>query len=260
MPSRLAAFFPAFLGTLFAISIVAQSQEHYNNYADPIVNSLCPNCNRELPALDVKGWKGHPWRDSVPGGCECDSRRKVTNYNFSANWPSPFSVLMDYGRCGDQRRCTSDTRNSRIRDQLDVFANIRLLAPLRCDNGYSGPHCDPFGYVGQSQRELGPAGLQQPIEREPEIAPIESLTMIPSHSDHTEPTAKPALGRLVEFNRSSPQTQMTQLSQRPSAPSKNSESTVMHGHFPMPSVERKSQGVVWESVAEGVNIENKLLR
>ena len=45
-----------------------------------------------------------------------------------------------------------NTTQPRPRDLLEVFGNIRLLPDVRRDNGYSGPHCDPYGRLGDSRR------------------------------------------------------------------------------------------------------------
>jgi hypothetical protein len=152
MVRRLAALIPVFLGLCFAPCIVAYSQCGCNDGAAAIESHRCPGDVCQSLFSGVNGWGGRPWRDPVPGGCRCGKKCGATHYNFSNSWPSPFSVLLDYGGKGDAWRCTADTRNSRLRDGLDVLASVRLLAPLRRDNGYCGPDCDLWGHVGRSQQ------------------------------------------------------------------------------------------------------------
>lgn len=251
MPARLAVFIPVFLGTAIAITIAAQCQEYCSNYMDSISSNSCPSCTQQLPTCDKNGWMGQPWSDTPPGGCECGNHRKLTNYNFSSHWPAPFSVVMDYAKGGNHRHRMSDTRNTRLRDKLDALANFRLLAPVRRDNGYCGPDCDPFGHVGQSRRCLDSEVMPEPVERAPEAVPVERLTTIPALPPLPSSIANPSPLRLVELDQPRPNPGMSRLSDRPSVPSQISGSTVLQGHYLMPSVERKVQPVIWESVVEG---------
>ncbi len=130
----------------------SSGQDLYQNYAEPDRSQICPNCNHRLPRVNICGWKGHPWRDKVPGGCRCGKPGPWTWYNLDCHWPAPFSVLADHGHHGDRRRSTTSTTKPRLRDALDCFADLRLLPPVRCDNGYTGRYCDPYGYLGRSRR------------------------------------------------------------------------------------------------------------
>jgi hypothetical protein len=112
----------------------------------------CPNCNHQIPRARIYGWRGQPWYDRESGGCRCGKHSGITQYNVSSHWPSPFSVLIDHGRQGTHWKKTTDTTRPRFRDHLDVLAGLRLLPPVRCDNGYTGPDCDPWGLPGRSRQ------------------------------------------------------------------------------------------------------------
>lgn len=238
--------------------MVAQSQEYYNNYADPLRDSLCQQCDRELPRLNVNGWRGKPWRDGDLGGCKCGSKCGFTNYNFSTSWPSPFSVLLDFGSCGDQRRSTVDTRNGRLRDKLDLLAGIRLVGPIRSDNGYCGPGCDPYGYLGKSQRGLEAPVIRHAAEGVPEIAPTGPLTMI--SDSPMRPSNSPALGKLTDFKRFASEATMSQLDQQTRPSVIEGVPTVLTGNGTPHSVARKETGVVWESVTDDANSRETMRR
>jgi hypothetical protein len=93
---------------------------------------------------------GRPWTDPLSGGCRCGKYSNWTNLNYSSAWTSPFSVWLDYGPKGNGQRATADTRNPRLRDGLDTLADVRLLPPVRKDNGHTGCYCDPYGQLGRS--------------------------------------------------------------------------------------------------------------
>lgn len=139
------------------------AQDFYNNYSDAVRGQQCPNCNHELPGIDLPGFRGQPYRDTLAGGCRCGHKSELTYYNAYWHWPSPFSVLLDHGRYGDQYRSTADTTCPRLRDCLEPLAQVRLAPPVRTDNGYAGPHCDPYGYLGVSRQ----ARSSQPVQAPP---------------------------------------------------------------------------------------------
>ena len=123
---------------------------------EPVCDSCnqgnCRNCEHNLPKVKLPGFKGQPYRSQPLGGCPCGKRSKWTNYNFHAHWHSPFSVILDHGVHGKEWRPSADTTQPRLRDCLDIFANVKLLPDVRCDNGYEGPHCDPYGHLGASRQ------------------------------------------------------------------------------------------------------------
>lgn len=145
------------VSVVFLIVAVGNAQQvsptrAFDLYADYDRTQSCPNCNHQLPRPALYGWKGHPWRDKRPGGCQCGKRSALTWYNGYHHWPSPWSVLVDHGCDGSKWRSGTDTTCPRFRDKLDIFANIRLAPPVRNDNGYTGRQCDPYGLVGKSRQ------------------------------------------------------------------------------------------------------------
>ena len=112
----------------------------------------CPNCNNEISRIDLYGFKGQPWRDERPGGCQCSKKKGITWYNAYHHWPMPWSVLVDHGRGGNRWGKYTDTSCPRFRDRLDIFANVRLAPGVRKDSGYFGPECEPYGLLGKSRQ------------------------------------------------------------------------------------------------------------
>lgn len=155
----------------------------------------CPNCNHEIPKANICGWKGRPYRDEVEDGCRCGKKSCLTYYNAYCHWPSPFSVLIDHGRSGCKWGNGTDTTRPRLRDKLDVFANVRLLPPVRHDNGYCGPQCDPYGIVGKSRR--GVVVEQADSNHVTALNDSEKFPTNFNHSPHASPAtrlASPATG------------------------------------------------------------------
>ena len=159
----------------------------FDLYTDYDRAQSCPNCNHELPRLNLKGWKGQPHRDKRPGGCKCGKKKGLTWYNAYHHWPNPWSVLLDHGRDGRGWGKFTDTTCPRKRDCLDVLANIRLSGPVRKDNGYFGPHCDPYGLPGKSRRGVvvsdGPHPAQ-PTATQPSNPPSQARNLPPANFGH----------------------------------------------------------------------------
>lgn len=153
-------------------------------YIDFESTQTCPNCNCQIPKCRCYGWRGQPWSDCNSGGCRCGKKCGLTQYNFSSHWPSPFSVFSDHGRHGTKWRKSADTTHPRLRDKLDILAHVRLLPPVRKDNGYCGRFCDPYGLLGQSRRGVVvDGGIESaPVE---EVAP----TRIPEQASQKRPSA-----------------------------------------------------------------------
>lgn len=120
-------------------------------YMDYDRTQSCPNCNNEIPCLDLYGFKGQPYSDKRPGGCQCGKKKGLTWYNAYHHWPNPWSVLMDHGRDGYGWGKYTDTTCPRKRDCLDILADVRIACPVRKDSGYFGPHCEPYGLLGKSR-------------------------------------------------------------------------------------------------------------
>ncbi len=165
------------------------AQEHWFVYSDADRIRICPNCNHNLPHKDAYGWRGNPWRDRDLGGCRCGKHTGKTYYNASHHWPSPWSVLIDHGRNGRRWGPCTDTTKPRLRDHLDVLANIRLLPNPRCDNGYEGPHCDPWGFVGASRRGVPLATPESLAEPPLEMAPEMPPQRLPGSTEPPQPLA-----------------------------------------------------------------------
>jgi len=160
---------------LTATLVVAGSSKHllaqeitatraHDLYVDFDRTQVCPNCNQQLPCLDIYGWKGQPYRDKRPGGCRCGKKKGLTWYNGYHHWPTPWSFLLDHGRDGARWGRDTDTTCPRLRDKLDVLANLRLSQPVRNDNGYFGHECEPYGLVGKSRRGVVVDGSHLPSQ------------------------------------------------------------------------------------------------
>ncbi len=174
----------------------ATGQDSFDNYADPAPSAICPNCDHQLPRLDLPGWRGQPWRAKAIGGCRCGRSHGSTHHNFDSHWAAPFSVLIDHGCKGCRTPRSADTTNPRARDGLDRLASLRVLPPVRSDNGYSGTDCDPYGYLGVSRGGVVAYGVPDFAPDEPAIDPqvlpapgVEpDDTVWPSQSSATPPT------------------------------------------------------------------------
>lgn len=163
----------------------------FETAGSPCANA-CEICSHRIPRGRLPGWMGRPWEEPVSGGCRCGKYSQWTNLNFSSAWTSPFSVWLDYGPQGNLLRETADTRNPRMRDCLDSLAGIRLLPPVRKDNGYSGYYCDPFGHVGRSWQSLPPQTMA-PIAQKTHSRVAVEVDQWPLQSPRTNGT-RPATG------------------------------------------------------------------
>ncbi len=149
------------VASLFALAFTSQlTAQHPRNYIDS--DNL--SCSNNVPYVNVPGWRGQPYQSCPVGGCQCGKHSKLTYYNFSTHWASPWSVLFDYGPSGDKSRPRASTVYPRHRDKIEVFAGIRLLPDVRKDNGYCGPCCDPWGYLGESRRGIAVGQSATPEE------------------------------------------------------------------------------------------------
>ena len=106
------------------------------------VDDCCP---KPRPSK-IPGLHGQPYQDRELGGC-CCGRKQNLSPGFSAYWPRPLTGLQVVN---NKDNYPFDCPGPRPRDRMDVLANFKLFPNARCDNGYSGPYCDPFGCLGES--------------------------------------------------------------------------------------------------------------
>lgn len=182
---------------IFAICSIANAQNHNSSgappYVDPDRMAACPNCNHQLPKVNVYGWRGTPYSEAETGGCRCGQKSGLTWYNGYCHWQSPWSVLLDHGPSGRGKRKTADTRFPRLRDCLDVFANFRLLPPVRCDNGYTGIDCDPYGLLGKSRQGIV---VNSQLE---DLMPRYPLFPVPATNEQTDQADEPSAVELGDY-------------------------------------------------------------
>jgi hypothetical protein len=117
----------------------------------------CFSCGQGKPdcecgcGLKLPGNKGRPYRDTEPGGCECDSCRPWHHPNFSVHWPRPFSARLDERNPAAASARYEPCQGKRIVDIFDPLATFKLSKYQRQDNGYCGPGADRFGCLGESK-------------------------------------------------------------------------------------------------------------
>ncbi len=139
------------------ILIIALANLAFSN-VDAQVASQPPSGYSSLPPV----WGAESYQNGNPRNSQClpglcgrpvvqqtktsqliASSQKGNCWGGSVHWQAPLSYVIEKDFHLSQ---THTTCKSRFRDHLDEFAHIRLMPNVRCDSGYHGCECDPFGY------------------------------------------------------------------------------------------------------------------
>lgn len=115
---------------------------------------LC-TCGKSSCQCKLLGNHGTPYRETEPGGCQCDTRNPWKRPDFSIHWPRPFSANFDEKHPNVAARRYYDPGRKRVVDVFDKLSTFKLIDYQREDNGHCGPDSDPYGCLGQSKLSFG---------------------------------------------------------------------------------------------------------
>ena len=107
------------------------------------------------PVTRIPGLFGAPHQPTPIGGCRCNNPNGRFYSQLNPYWPRPMAVLPRINARDNYP--TDPCVTPRLRDRMDRLAKVKLLPNVRCDNGYVGPGCDPYGYLGESRRGVTPS-------------------------------------------------------------------------------------------------------